>query len=238
MADFDFNKRSDLRISTGLKGEVSIDSVDTFREIAAEGDRELFYRFSETHGSAYGGVGAGYHGEPQSFSGWVSDQYTQRRTDGVFAPGNSLYNSVADGLIDEYANHVGVNGRLPNTAEIFQHHEDVFARNGIPGAWLGTWLPGIVKWGIGREPWDDPYEIHVSPINLPVTPDNGQVVVRNNRDGSETHSHTDPNSGVTVATRVHVDPTSGSRVGVYSTVIDPTSPLRGMTYTVTAVQNG
>lgn len=112
---------------------------------------------------------------------------------------------------------------------------------GVAGSQLGGYLGGEfydLMFDGGAQPVTPTDRYHVAPINLPVTPDNGQVVVRSNSDGSETHSYTDPNSGLTVATRVHVDPNSGSRVGVYSTVIDPTSPLRGMTYPVNAVKNG
>ena len=56
MSDFDFNRSRNIRIDTDNVGRLSIDSVDTFREIAAGGDRQLFYGFAEAHGSNYGAV--------------------------------------------------------------------------------------------------------------------------------------------------------------------------------------
>ena len=113
MADYDYDKNSDVTISIGPNGEVTIDSQDTFREIAAEGDREGFYDFAEAHGSDYGSVGAGYHRNPQSWSGWASEAYTTVQTNFEFYPGNEVYNKVADGLIDEYNKHVSSSGRIP-----------------------------------------------------------------------------------------------------------------------------
>ncbi|MDZ7906690.1 MAG: hypothetical protein U5N55_13690 [Cypionkella sp.] len=138
-----------------------------------------------------------------------------------FAPGNSLYNSVANGLIGEYLGVVSTDRRLPNTAEIFQHHEDVFAREGIPGTWMGTAFPNFVARGIGGEPWD---------FRPPINFNNHPADMRPNSDGSETHTYTDPNTGAQVQTKVITNPVTGTKTGVYTTVIDPNSPMRGMTY--------
>ncbi|MDZ7906691.1 MAG: hypothetical protein U5N55_13695 [Cypionkella sp.] len=79
MSDFDFNRSSTVKINTSANGGLSIDSVDTFREIAASGDRQLFYAYAEAHGSSYGAVGNGYHaqnltwGPDQSWRAWPAD---------------------------------------------------------------------------------------------------------------------------------------------------------------------
>ncbi|MDZ7906687.1 MAG: hypothetical protein U5N55_13675 [Cypionkella sp.] len=39
-------------------------------------------------------------------------------------------------------------------------------------------------------------------------------------------------------TKVITNPVTGTKTGVYTTVIDPNSPMRGMTYPVNAVRNG
>ena len=46
--------------------------------------------------------------------------------------------------------------KIPNTMEIFDFHEEVFARHGLGNSWMGSGLfGGLVDWGMGREPSDE-----------------------------------------------------------------------------------
>ena len=145
-------------ITVGPDGNISIDGVDAFREAAAERDIYGIYDLAASYGANYGLIGTGYHGNPQSLPGMMSDWFTTAFTLGEFSPGNPVYDSVKTDLALEYAHFVANNGRMPSTADVFFMHEIVFAQNGIPGAWIGTGLPYLTKVGMavlyGMEPWD------------------------------------------------------------------------------------
>ncbi len=109
------------------------------------------------------------------------------------------------------------------------------------GSFAAGYVGGQAGGYIGGSIYDYMFDADAPDIRARVSDvdfNNHPAVVTNNSDGSETHNHTDPNSGQQVQTRVIVDPQTGQKTGVYSTVIDPTSPLRGMTYPVNAVKNG
>jgi hypothetical protein len=162
MPDFEINFSD---ITVGSDGRISIDGVDAFREARAEGYVPDIYALAASYGSKYGEVGVGYHGNPQSWSGYLSDFYSTHVTDGYFYPGNAVYEGIKNDLAKAYADFVSENQRMPTTDEVFKMHEDVFADYGIPGAWIGTAFPDTVKSQIGTEPWDP----KCFPAHTPVT---------------------------------------------------------------------
>lgn len=151
MADYQITYNG---IAVGPDGRISIDGDDAFREASAEGDVYDVYAIVASYGSNYGVVGTGYHGHPQSWSGWISDAWATLDSGFEFSPGNPVYNSVKVDLAQAYADFVSKHHRMPTTADVFQMHEDIFAQNGIPGAWMGSTIPGMVLLGIGIEPCD------------------------------------------------------------------------------------
>ena len=141
-------------------GGLSIDVTDAFREMAAERNLDDFYASAAAMGSNYGAVAQGYHAADQSVNGQISDAWTSFWSDGRFQHGNALFQSVANGLMLDYADVISSEGRLPNSAEVRMMHETVFAQNGIAGTWIGqsVLFSQAVDAAI-QETWDSGYRV-------------------------------------------------------------------------------
>ncbi len=113
-------------------------------------------------------------------------------------------------------------------------------------AWAGPWVAipaGIVVGGATSYFGEKTVEEFLLQLREEISrpsPSNDAIngSIQINNDGSETHTYPDPSTGWQVQTKVIVDPHTGAKSAVHTTVIDPNSPMRGQTYPVNAVKNG
>ncbi len=148
-----------------VNGTISDSAVRQFQNYAANGDLLGYYSYLASFGSGYGEVGVEYYSEDQGGNARLSDAYTTFFTGGKFSKDKPIYNKISLEIMQAHFSYLEESKQIPTTSEIFQLHYDVFAKNGIPGTWIGS--NPLLGWSVdllmGTEPSDTPLYFPYSP---------------------------------------------------------------------------